>query len=567
MSQPLKVKNWLTLQLSQNITLKGVSEIRNTKQQIRLPLVLSIGIAAGILIGATFADPQSTGGNEVFKSLQKFKEVLLHIDRMYVDEVQTDELVEDAIEHMLNTLDPHSAYIPAKDKVRANESLQGNFEGIGIEFNIFRDTIVVVTPLSGGPSEAVGIVSGDKIIKVDDEVVAGVGFTNRDVQDHLKGEKGTEVKVTVHRKGKKSPIDFSIIRDKIPQFSVDVSYMIDDEIGYIKINRFSATTHDEFRIAMNKLKEYGMKKMIIDLQGNPGGYMNHAINIADELLNDERQIVYTKGKEKNYNSNAFAEREGGFEKGEIIVLINEGSASASEILAGALQDNDRALIVGRRSYGKGLVQAPIDLTDGSELRLTISRYYTPSGRSIQKPYGDNDEDYGKDLLARYKNGEFFSADSIQFNDSLKYKTENGRTVYGGGGIMPDYFVPLDTTTNSDFLNQLFYNNAIQEYTFNYAEAHKEELENTGYENYYMNFEVKEDMINDLIGIGEKAGVKTDKDDLEENRSLFELHIKAQIARKVWDNEGFYPIFNKTNEVLQQAVKLFDEAGNLDRSKL
>jgi len=442
--------------------------------------------------------------------------------------------------------------------------LQGNFEGIGVEFNIFQDTIVVVTPLSGGPSEAVGVLSGDKIIKVDGKIVAGVGFTNRDVQDHLKGPKESEVKISIKRKGSKELIDFTIIRDKIPQFSVDVSYMINDDIGYIKVSRFAATTYDEFKIAMNKLKEYGMKQLIIDLQGNPGGYMNHAINIADELLSDKKKIVYTKGKESNYDTDAFAEREGEFEKGEVIILVNEGSASASEILAGALQDNDRALVVGRRTFGKGLVQAPIDLSDGSELRLTISRYFTPSGRSIQKPYGGKDEDYEKDLIARFNHGEFFHADSIDFNDSLKYSTSKGRTVYGGGGIMPDYFVPLDTTTSSNYLNLLFYNNAIQEYTFTYAEDYKMELENMGYEYYYVNFVVNDDMLQDLVKIGENTGVTPDLQDLKINKPLFQLHVKAQIARKIWDNEGFYPIFNQTNEILQQALKLFDKAEELDK---
>ena len=543
-----------------------MSEIKNTKQQIRLPLVLSIGIAAGILIGATLAEPSSSG-NEVFKSLQKFKEVLLHVDKMYVDEVNTDELVEGSIQHMLKNLDPHSAYIPAKDKAKANEELQSNFEGIGIQFNIFEDTIVVVSPISGGPSEAVGMKSGDKIIKVDDQVVAGMGFTNVDVQNHLKGPKGTEVKVTVLRKGSKSPIEFSIIRDKIPQFSVDVSYMINDEIGYVKVSGFYATTYDEFRIALNKLKEYGMKKLIIDLQGNGGGYMSHAINMADELLSDRQRIVYTLGKEENYNTEAFAEREGIFEKGEVIVLVNEGSASASEIMAGALQDNDRALIVGRRTFGKGLVQAPIDLSDGSELRLTISRYYTPSGRSIQKPYSTKDDSYSSDIVERYKHGEFFHSDSIHFNDSLKYSTLKGRTVYGGGGIMPDYFVPLDTNLNSAYLNQLFYHNAIQQYTFNYSETYKTELEDMGYEQFYLNFKVSEEMLKDLVETGNRVGVKLDLVDMGKNKALFQLHIKAQIARKIWDNDGFYPIFNETNEILKQAIKLFDEPDALNYSKL
>jgi len=544
-----------------------VSKYQNTKQQIRLPLVLSIGIAAGVLIGATIADNGSSGA-DLNKSLQKFREVLLHIDSKYVDEVDTEELVEDAITHMLTKLDPHSAYIPAKDKIAANEDLQGNFEGIGIEFNIFRDTIMVVSPLSGGPSEAVGIMSGDQIIKVGDKNVAGVGFTNRDVQKHLKGPKGSEVEISVLRRGKKEPIIFNIIRDKIPQFSVDVSYMINDEIGYVKVSRFAATTYDEFKIAVNKLKEYGMQKLIIDLQGNPGGYMHHAINIADEFLPDKQKIVYTKGKETQFNTDAFAERLGAFEEGGVIVLVNEGSASASEILSGALQDNDRALIVGRRTFGKGLVQAPIDLSDGSELRLTISRYYTPSGRSIQKPYDkESGDNYAKDIIERYNNGEFFSADSISFNDSLKYETLKGRPVYGGGGIMPDYFVKLDTTLNSKYLNKLFYSNSIQEYTFKYADENLKTLEDLGYEKYYMAFDITDKMLSDLVAFGEEAGVKADLEDMNKHKELFQLHVKAQIARKVWQNEGFYPIFNETNEILQQAVKLFDRAEDLKRSDL
>ena len=544
-----------------------MSNYQNTKQQIRLPFVLSIGIAAGVAIGATIGG-QRENGADVSKNVQKFREVLVHIDNSYVDDVNTDELVEDAIGHMLTKLDPHSAYIPARDKVAANEDLQGNFEGIGIEFNIFRDTIMVVSPLSGGPSEAVGILSGDQIIKVGDIDVAGVGFTNSDVQKHLKGPKGSEVEITIKRKSKKEPIVFNIIRDKIPQFSVDVSYMINDEIGYVKVSRFAATTYDEFKIAVNKLKEYGMQKLIIDLQGNPGGYMHHAINMADELLPDEQKIVYTKGKEKQFNSEAYAQRKGVFEEGNVIVLVNEGSASASEILSGALQDNDRALIVGRRSFGKGLVQMPIDLADGSELRLTISRYYTPSGRSIQKPYDkESGDDYAKDLIDRYNNGEFFSADSISFNDSLKYETLKGRPVYGGGGIMPDYFVKLDTTLNSRYLNELFYSNSVQEYTFKYSDDNVLSLEDMGYEKFYMEFNVTDAMLNELVQYGKTAGVEPDLEDMNQHKSLFQLHIKAQIARKVWQNEGFYPIFNETNEILQQAIKLFDRAEELNRGDM
>ena len=343
--------------------------------------MLCLGLAAGVFVGARLNTPK--GSSDVGSDVQKFREVLTQIQNDYVDTVNTSELVDDAIQHMLNKLDPHSAYINATDRIAANEDLRGNFDGIGVEFNIFHDTIVVVSALSGGPSEALGIQSGDKIIKVDDKLLAGIGVQSPDVMKALKGPKGTEVKVTILRGSKE--IDYKIVRDKIPQYSVDVSYMVDAQTGYIKVNRFAATTFEEFHEALKKLKESGMKRLVLDLQGNPGGYMNMAIDMADEFLSEGKKIVFTNGKEKKYNSEAMSTARGDFETGPLIVLVNEGSASASEILSGALQDNDRALIVGRRSFGKGLVQSPFDLSDGSELRLTISRYYTPTGRSIQKP--------------------------------------------------------------------------------------------------------------------------------------------------------------------------------------
>ena len=540
-----------------------MSEYQNSKYQIKLPLVLCLGLAAGVFVGASLSNKKGSG--DVGKDVQKFRDVLTQIQTEYVDTVNTSALVDDAIQHMLNKLDPHSAYIPAADRIAANEDLRGNFDGIGVEFNIFNDTIVVVSALSGGPSEALGIQSGDKILKVDDKMLAGIGVTSPDVMKALKGPKGTEVRVTILRQDKE--IEYKIIRDKIPQYSVDVSYMIDDEIGYIKINRFAATTFDEFHESLKELKQKGMKKLVLDLQGNPGGYMNMAIDIADDFLTAGKKIVFTNGKEKKYNSDASSTSRGEFEKGDLIVLMNEGSASASEILAGALQDNDRAFIVGRRSFGKGLVQSPFDLSDGSELRLTISRYYTPTGRSIQKPYEDGDE-YSRDIIARYNHGEFFHADSIRFNDTLKYATANGRTVYGGGGIMPDYFVPLDTTLNSHYLNELYTSTSIQEYTFSYAENHKEQLMKRGFDNFLKNFKVTDAMLADLVKVGERNKVKPDRRELERKKKLFQVHVKAQIARKLWSNEGFFPVINETNEVFLQALKLFDRIpSELDRTKM
>jgi carboxyl-terminal processing protease len=342
--------------------------------------------------------------------------------------------------------------------------------------------------------------------------------------------------------------------------------MINEEIGYIKVSRFSQNTHSEFKEALDQLKKDGMKKLVLDLQGNPGGYMDQAIEVADEFLAKGNKIVFTKGQESKYNEDAFATDKGSFEKEPLIVLVNEGSASASEIVSGALQDNDRALVVGRRSYGKGLVQRPFDLNDGSEVRLTISRYYTPSGRSIQKPYEDLDS-YDKDIVSRYKHGEFFTADSIKFNDSLKYQTTHGRTVYGGGGIMPDYFVPLDTVHSSKYFNELFAANVIREFAFNYAEENKETLKSKGFSYYLKNFEITDRMLQQLVAMGQREKVKPNLRDLEKNKREFQVYLKAVIARRIWGNPSFFPVFNETNEVLQQAIKLFDKVPELDRSKM
>jgi carboxyl-terminal processing protease len=539
-----------------------MSDKQNTPNQVRLPLVLCLGLAAGVFIGASFNSRKAT--TDVNNDVQKLREVLTKIKEDYVDTVSTSALVDEAIQHLLNKLDPHSSYIPASDTEAANEDLRGNFDGIGIEFNIFNDTIVVVAPLSGGPSEALGIQAGDKIIKVDDKNMAGIGVTSPDVMKALKGPRGSEVDVTILRKNKE--IDYTIVRDKIPQYSLDVAYLVDGEVGYIKVNRFAATTYDEFSAALADLREKGMKKLVLDLQGNPGGYMNMAIDMADEFLPAGKKIVSQKGKDRKYNAEAFSTDKGQFETGELIVLVNEGSASASEILAGALQDNDRALIVGRRSFGKGLVQSPFELTDKSELRLTISRYYTPSGRSIQKPYED-DEEYSRDIISRYNHGEFFHSDSIHFNDSLKYLTLNGRTVYGGGGIMPDYFVPLDTTLNSHYLNELYNASAIQEYSFDYAGDHKERLEKMGLASFIKSFEVSDSMLEDLVAIGKRNDVKPDYRELKYKRKLFVVHVKAQIARKIWGNKGFYPVMNETNEIFNQSLKVFDKIHDLDRTKM
>lgn len=535
-----------------------MEKIKNSKFQIRLPIILTIGIAAGILIGATFAS-NDTNTSAYMKSVMKFREVMSLIDRSYVDQINSDQMVETAVTKMLEELDPHTVYVSAKDVELSNSDLKKEFEGVGIEFNIFRDTIVVLSPLSGGPSEKVGLMAGDKIVTVDGETVAGVGITNRGVIDRLRGKKGTAVVVNIKRQRNKDLLEFTIVRDKIPQYSVDAGYMVDDEIGYIKVNRFAESTYDEFRQKLSELVDQGMKKLIIDLQGNPGGYMDRAVNMADELIADNAMIVSQEGKEPRANAEYRAYRKGLFETGPVIVLINEGSASGSEIVAGAIQDNDRGLIVGRRSFGKGLVQSLFRLSDGSELRLTISRYYTPSGRSIQKSYENGLSDYQNDFHNRVEHGELFYADSIKFNDSLRYQTVKGRTVFGGGGIMPDYFIPLDTSGDSQYYVKLRNNNVLREFALEYYQKNKNRLEKMDFKDFQKDFQINQNLEKDLIALGEKFGVKYDKEGFEKSEVIIKAIVKASIARNVWGREAYYPVINEINEIYLEALKLFDEA--------
>lgn len=533
----------------------------NSKFSITAPILLAVGLAAGVLLGATMIN-QGTTDQGVVNSVIKFREVMSNIEKSYVDDVNSDDLLNDAITKMLEDLDPHSIYIPKRDVELTNADLRGEFEGIGIEFNIIRDTIIVVAPITGGPSEEIGIKSGDRIVEVDGENVAGVGITIRGVIDRLRGPKGSEVTVGILNRKNKRVENFKIIRDKIPQYSVDVGYMINDYTGYIKISRFSSTTYDEFRKELEDLKALGLEKLILDLQDNPGGYMDRAVNVADEFISGDKLIVSQDGRVKRYNAEYRAYNKGLFEEGPLIVLINEGSASGSEIVAGALQDHDRALIVGRRSFGKGLVQMPIPLSDGSELRLTISRYYTPSGRSIQKPYNGDMDNYHADRMMRYQHGEFFNEDSISVNDSLIYKTSKGRIVYGGGGIMPDYFVPLDTTYNSPYLNELIYNNVIREYTLNYFNENRQYLENMSLDDFTNGFEVTETMLKDLVNLANQFDISFDQSQFNKSMPMIRNRIRAYIARSVWNNKGWYKIANEMNETFQEALGHFDKAEHL-----
>ena len=542
-----------------------MSTHNNSSKSIRLPLYIAITLCIGVFIGANMAGSTAKPTSEVFKNLSKFRQVLMHIENDYVDEVDSDNLVESAISNMLEELDPHTSYIPAKDLNLIQSRLEGNYEGIGIEFNIFKDTIHVVTPLSGGPSQKLGIRAGDKIIKVDGELVAGIGITNQKVVETLRGPGGSEVTVSIKRKGERELIDFVIERDVIPQYSVDVSYMVDEKIGYIKIARFANSTYLEFKEALLKLKDQGMEKLVLDLTGNPGGYLNRAVQIADDFLSGRQMIVYTDGKEKRYVEEHYSGETGDFENGSLVIMVDEGSASASEIVAGAVQDHDRGLIVGRRSFGKGLVQLPIDLNDGSELRLTISRYYTPSGRSIQKQYTEGKlDEYYREAYERYTNGELYNSDSIKFIDSLAYKTDKGRIVYGGGGITPDVFVALDTTENSRYLNRLFSTNSLQEYTVKYAQENRGKLLEMEFGRFKAYFEVTDEMLQDLVAVAEVNNLAFDERDFNKSKKLLKQLIKAYIARGVWDNEGFYPIFNEQDEIFMKAIQLMDEADKISQ---
>ena len=536
---------------------------KNSNRAIRLPLYIAITLCVGVFIGANMAGTTATPTSDFMRSLGKFRQVLTHIENDYVDEVNSEELVESAIKNMLEDLDPHTSYIPAKDLNLIQSRLEGNYEGIGVEFNIFKDTIHVVSPLSGGPSEKLGIRSGDRIVKVDGENVAGIGMTNQKVVELLRGPGGSEVKVSIKRDGETDLLDFVIERDVIPQYSIDVSYMVDEEIGYIKIARFANSTYLEFKEALLKLQDQGMKKLVLDLTGNPGGYLTKAVQIADDFLAGKQMIVYTDGKEKRHVEEHYSGETGDFETGSLVIMVDEGSASASEIVAGAIQDHDRGLIVGRRSFGKGLVQIPIDLSDGSELRLTISRYHTPSGRSIQKKYtGGNLDEYYQEAYERYTNGELYNSDSIKFNDSLAYKTDKGRMVYGGGGITPDVFVALDTTENSRYLNRLFSTNSLQEYTVKYAQDNREKLLEMEFARFKAYFEVTDKMLEDLVEVAKVNKLPFNESEFNRSKRLLEQLIKAYIARGIWDNDGFYPIFNEQDEIFQKAIQMMDEADNI-----
>ena len=527
------------------------------KITVYLPLLFAIVLIAGILVGLQLA-PRGSSGSPIYSvnlsDYNKLSDIMNLIERDYVDSVDIENTQEDAIEHVLENLDPHSQYIASRELDHVNEHLEGNFEGIGVQFRIEKDTVMVVSPIAGGPSEKVGIRAGDRIVMVEDDTIAGVGINNTRVMKLLKGPRGTKVNIMVFRRGEPELLDFTITRNVIPTYSVDIAYMVDDSIGYVKLNKFSATTHDEMMEALKSLKEQGMHKLILDLRNNTGGYLQAAIKVSDEFLKDGELIVYTEGKNRPRNY-AYATSRGNFEDEELIILIDEGSASASEIVAGAIQDNDRGTIMGRRSFGKGLVQEQMSLYDGSALRLTVARYYTPTGRSIQKPYDHGTKDYYKEFHDRFVNGEVLHADSIHFDDSLKYTTPGGKVVYGGGGIMPDIFVPIQTGEHMAWYNRLINRGVVYDYAFEYTDAHREELSRfEDVKTFDAGFSITDELFDDFLAFSENQGIRTDEESLAEMKGDLRVLLKALIARNILDDDGFYPIYHRIDETFREAVK-------------
>jgi carboxyl-terminal processing protease len=528
----------------------------NSRRNIFLPLILAVAMAAGIIIGLYIPGKSNDADKSSIRiKSDKMSNILDVIESNYVDTVDRKELVEAAIPAILKKLDPHSVYIPASDLARANEPLEGNFEGIGISFNMLTDTILVITTIPGGPSEKVGLLAGDKILFVNDSLVAGRNIDDNSVLGMLRGPRGTVVKVKVLRKGFRDLLPFSITRDKIPIYSVDVAYMTNSNTGYIRINNFAVTTYEEFMKGLRELRGKGMTKLIVDLRGNSGGVMEAAIQIANQFLKEGQLIVYHEGR-KQPRREARATGNGEFETGDLVILIDEGSASASEILAGAVQDNDRGTIIGRRSFGKGLVQEQVLFPDGSGMRLTIARYYTPTGRSIQKPYDNGYEEYFNDLNDRYDRGEFEVSDSIHFSDSLKFTTPGGRIVYGGGGIMPDKFVPVDTSEITPYFFTV--RPLIYQFSLKYTENHRETLKKYSEPGELENYLDKQQLLKQFSDFALKNGIKSDPRGMRISERLIHTQVKAYVARNILDNKGFYPIWEQIDTTLRYAIEYLED---------
>jgi carboxyl-terminal processing protease len=531
----------------------------NRKLQVFLPILFALVLALGMYLGHKMPAANTGAPTLTFSGSGRgtLQEVMDLLKLKYVDTLQVADLQQEAIDGLLSHLDPHSVYIPPSNLEEVNEDLEGNFQGIGVEFNITRDTVNVVSVVTGGPSESAGVQTGDKIIKVSDSLVAGKGITNEQIRKLLRGPKDSKVIVTMLRGTQLKNIE--ITRGVIPLYSVDASYMVTPEIGYIKINKFAGTTYEEFMAALTKLQKAGMKKLVVDLRQNPGGYLDAATRIADEFLDSSKLILYTKGKAYP-RTNYLCEKPGAFEKGGLTVLTDEGSASASEILSGALQDWDRATIIGRRTFGKGLVQEQFDLSNGGALRLTIARYYIPSGRSIQKSYANGREAYDEDIMNRFNHGEFVSQDSIHLVDTQKYYTLiKKRVVYGGGGIMPDIFIPFDTTRFSNVITSMYARNTLTDYAYEYYMAHEgdfKQYKNAG--EFASRFELSDAVFNDFKNFAAKDSIRGLENIHPHDAAEIKTRLKALLARQVWSYDGYYETMNKDDEMLKKAVEVLNK---------
>lgn len=498
---------------------------------------------------------------ETRNNLNKLGMAYSAITNLYVDKTDNPKVVEDAIRGMLEKLDPHSSYTNAEETRKMNEPLEANFDGIGIQFNMLTDTLYIIQVISGGPSEKVGLMAGDRILFVDDTLIAGVKMPNSDIMKLIRGKKGTEVRVKVKRGTLPDLIEFKIIRDKIPVYSIDATYMADAQTGYIRLSRFASTSFEEFEKSLNELQTKGMKNLILDLQGNSGGYLHIACELADQFLEKGKIIVYTQG-DKARRSDAISTEKGLFKEGKLVILVDESSASASEIVSGAIQDWDRGVIVGRRTFGKGLVQRPIELPDSSMIRLTVARYYTPCGRNIQRPYEmGNNEAYRKDVIERYNKGELTNADSIHFPDSLKYNTlVSKRTVYGGGGIMPDIFVPIDSTRSTDYHFKLLRFGLLNRVSMRYVDQHRKELNKkyTNFDKYNKQFTITEDMLQELLRSAEEEKIEFNEEQYTKSKEFISLQLKALIARDLFDMSEYYQIINERNDNYRKALEVIND---------
>lgn len=491
---------------------------------------------------------------------QKLSSIYYLINNYYVDTADFEALTDDAIVSILKELDPHSAYIPKKDVEKANEPLEGNFEGIGVTFQIFNDTILVVSPVPGGPSDKAGIMAGDKIVRINGEDAFGKNVNNEYVAKHLRGKKGTKVTLGIKRGKSDDILDYDIVRDKIPLNSIAAAFMVDDKIGYIKLDRFAKTSMTEFEESLDKLKALKMKSLILDLRGNTGGYLNVAAELSNVFLKKDMTIVFTEG-EKSQKQLFNTDKNGEFADGKLVVLVDEGSASASEIVSGAVQDWDRGVLIGRRTFGKGLVQRPFNMQDGSVIRLTTARYYTPTGRCIQRSYEKGSEDYFEEMTKRMKHGEFYHADSIQFPDSLKYSTLlSKRTVYGGGGIMPDIFMPVDTTFSTKLYTDLIRKGVFNRFTVDYVMNNRNEIlrEYSDFDKFNKDFEITDAILLDFKELAEKEGVKWNEEQFKRSEPMIKLQLKALIARNEWDMEKYYQVVMKEDKMIGKAVEVLND---------